>query len=267
MKKRLQRIFIFVIFMVSILALSCSTKDPTQPSTTLSTCSLVWQDDFSSNLSNRWRIANWTFDHNLCEFSSNMVTIENGALLLGVARKSINRGAFPEKPYWGGECYTAASYLYGKFETVMKPNAHPGMVASFFLMEGVYDVDNTLVDWYEVDIEFAGKTDEISFALHWMTDRVMQSSVKVVKLEFDAAEAFHKYAIEWTPTAIQFFIDDASVAIFDDPNILKEFQHQMSLHMNYWVSDYPDWVGQFHDIILPQQTAYDSIAYYKLVET
>jgi beta-glucanase (GH16 family) len=267
MNKRLERILSFLITTLFIMALSCSTKDPTQPSMTFSTCSLVWQDDFESNLSNRWRIADRTFDHNLCEFSSNMVTVENGALLLGVDIKSTTEGVFPEKPYWGGECYSASSYMYGRFETVMKPNSLPGLVTSFFLLEVVKDVDNSLFDWYEIDIEFAGKTDEISFALHWMTDRVKQSSVKVVKLDFDAAEAFHKYAIEWTPTSIQFIIDDASAAVFDDSDILKEFQHKMTLHMNYWVSDNAAWAGAFQESVLPQQTSYSSIAYYKLVET
>lgn len=266
MEKNLGKKIIRHILFFAFLAVSCSTSDPTQPGVATSACPLVWQDDFTSGLSNRWSIADWSFDHNLCEFSSNMVTVTDGLLWLGVARKSVNRGLFPEKPYWGGEVYTASSYLYGKFEAVMKPNAFPGMVASFFLMEAVNDTDGALVDWYEIDIEFAGKTNEISFALHWMENKVLKSSVKKAGLDFDAAKEFHKYTIEWTPTAVQFLVDDSSVAIFDDPAILKEFQHKMSLHMNYWVSDYADWVGAFHESILPQQTAYESVAYYQLVD-
>ncbi len=262
----MKKIF-FLFISIYLVVTSCSTNNPSQPGTTLSTCQLVWQDDFKSGLGNRWSIADWTFDNNLCEFGSNMVNVTDGVLYLGVARKSNNRGKFPQKPYWGAEVYTTSSYQYGRFETVMQPNSRHGMVASFFLMAGVYDVDNTLIDWYEIDIEFAGKTNEISFALHWMADKKLRSSVKQVKLDFDAAKEFHKYGIEWTPTAIQFLIDDESAAIFDDPDILKELQHPMSIHANYWVSNNPDWVGEFHDSILPQQTAYKSIAYYKLVET
>ena len=250
-----------------LMATSCSTKNPSQPGTTLSTCKLVWQDRFQSGLGNRWSVADWTFDHNLCEFSSNMVSVADGRLSLGVARKSINKGKYPQKPYWGAEVYTSSTFQYGRFETVMQPNSFPGMVTSFFLMAGVYDVDESLLDWYEIDIEFAGRTDEISFALHWMTDKKLQSTVKKVNLEFDAAKGFHTYGIEWTPTAIQFLIDGKAAAIFDDPAIMKELQHPMSIHANYWVSDNPDWVGEFHDSVLPQQTAYTSIAYYKLVET
>ena len=222
---------------------------------------LVWEDTFENGINSRWHVADWSFDNNLCEFNSRMVNLEENQLVLAISKKERD-GNYPNKPYWGAEVYTAERYQYGRFKVLLKPNSPPGVITSFFLMDGVYD-QGTLVDWFEIDIEFPGSTTTISYALHWMVNGELKSTSKSVHLGFDAAEALHEYLIEWTANSIEFLVDGTSSAIFNDRTVLNELQHPMSIHMNYWVSASAGWAGTFDDRKLPIRTIYDTIAYYK----
>lgn len=256
--------FCFFIICVSLILIDCdSDESVTTPQTGNSDFTLMWKDEFESSLGSRWNIANWTFGNNRCEFGRNMVSIDEGALHLGIARKVENRGKYPDKPYWGAEVYTSEEYQYGKFETVMQPLTPSGVVTSFFLMNGIYDPDGNMLDWFEIDIEFPGTTKRISYALHWFENGQLNSTAKEVELEFDASDAPHTYSIVWQPDSIAFFVDSTQTALFDNPNIMKQLQHPMSIHMNYWVSNSSAWVGPFYESVLPIQTVYESVAFYK----
>ncbi|MBN1559867.1 family 16 glycosylhydrolase [candidate division KSB1 bacterium] len=247
-----------------ILLSNCDSSSPTVPADEPS-CTLVWEETFDEGLGGRWRIADWTFDNNLCEFSSRMVNIEDDQLVLAISKKE-RGGSFADKPYWGAEIYTTAKYQYGLFKTLLKPNSPPGVITSFFLMDGVYEQD-VLVDWFEIDIEFPGSTTTISYALHWMVNGELKSTSTSVSLGFDAAVALHEYAIEWTASSIRFLVDGTVSATFNDATIMRELQHPMSIHMNYWVSASPAWAGAFDERKLPLRTIYDSVSYYKLTNT
>jgi beta-glucanase (GH16 family) len=250
-------LLVHLMFMSALLLPSCNKNAPTTKSDD-SSGKLLWTDDFDQ-LSERWRIADWTFANNLCEFSPKTVRATSGMLYLGIQKK-IESGSYPEKPYLGAEVYTTEEYLYGKFVVRMQPNSPPGVVTSFFLMNGVYD-DGELVDWFEIDIEFAGRTNSVSYALHWMTNGELHSTSQVVPLDFDAADAMHGYAIEWRADSIRFFVDDRLSATFEEATILQELQHPMSIHMNYWVSNSQGWVGEFDESRLPIKSSYDEVAY------
>ena len=254
----------WLLLTITVLV-NCNAPSPTDPNSDGPPCSLVWEENFDGPLGSRWKVADWTFDNNLCEFTSRMVSIAENQLTLAISKKE-SSGNFPDKPYWGAEIYTAEKYKYGKFVARLKPNSPSGVVTSFFLMDGVYDGD-VLVDWYEIDIEFPGKTTKVSYALHWMSDGALKSTSKEVALGFDASVALHEYTIEWTSTSIRFLVDGEASAAFTDSAILRELQHPMSVHMNYWVSNSSNWVGELDERRLPVRTIYDSISYYKLVST
>jgi beta-glucanase (GH16 family) len=260
----MKQFILYILPFSIIIMLHCDSSPPTAPTDALS-CTLVWEDIFDVELGGRWQIADWTFDNNLCEFSPRMVNIEADQLVLAISKKE-RGGAFADKPYWGAEIYTTARYQYGFFKTTLKPNSPPGVITSFFLMDGVYD-QGILVDWYEIDIEFPGSTTTVSYALHWMINGELKSTSKSVSLGFDASVALHEYTIEWTSQSIRFLVDGAISATFDDAVILTELRHPMSIHMNYWVSASAAWAGTFDERKLPLRTIYDSVAYYKLGST
>tara|TARA_R110000823_G_scaffold40022_3_gene106608 strand:- start:692 stop:1756 length:1065 start_codon:yes stop_codon:yes gene_type:complete len=114
---------------------------------------------------------------------------------------SVRRQASRSGPYTGGEMKTLETYGYGRYEVVMRPAKGSGLVSSFFTYTGAYD--GTAHD--EIDIEFLGlDTTRIHFN-YFRKGRTGASAT--FDLPFDAAEADHLYAFEWTAEGITWFVD------------------------------------------------------------
>ncbi|MFN3405210.1 MAG: family 16 glycosylhydrolase [Cytophagaceae bacterium] len=213
-----------------------------------------------------WYFADWTFETNLCEFTPSMATFENGKLQLKIDEKPAGTpGKFPSKPYFGAEYVSAEKYKYGRYIVNMKPQTPAGVVTSFFLSFIEWNANYTqALEWYEIDIEFAGRTDRVQFTLHWMDNTGQQMQSHTVNLGFDAAHGFHDWIIEWTPSFIKFYVDDNWLYTFDDPVLVKEQEHEQYIQMNNWISNSPGWVGTFNPSVLPVITEYDYLIYYQL---
>lgn len=220
---------------------------------------LQWTDEFD-NKTDRWTEADWTFAESECEFSKNNISFDGGQLKLELTEKGDDRGKYTEKPYWGGEYYSTQEYSYGKYVVKMKPNSPPGVVSSFFL------IHNDASDWREIDIEFPGKTNQVQYNVRWMEEgkTSIQDDEHLVDLGFDASEDFHEYTIEWTPEFISFLVDGKLSYQYTDPKIVNEIAEPMSVRMNYWISNSPEWAGSFNKSVLPLETYYDSVSYYEL---
>ncbi len=129
----------------------------------------------------------WSPDH---------ATLDGDGLTLSIARRPTRHN-----PYRAGEYQRIGRYGYGRYEVVMRAAKGSGLVSSFFTHTDSYFGD----PHDEIDIEFLGhKTRELS--VNFFTDGKTDEPV-VVPLSFDAAEAFHLYAFEWTPEAIRWFVD------------------------------------------------------------
>ena len=72
---------------------------------------------------------------------------------------------------------------------------------------------------------------------------------------------FHDFEIKWSRNAIIFMIDGKESHKFDNPAVMKELAHPMSVHMNYWISESVSWVGRFDPSSLPLSTFYDSVSF------
>ncbi|WP_162173771.1 family 16 glycosylhydrolase [Hyphomonas johnsonii] len=104
-------------------------------------------------------------------------------------------------PFTGAEMKTLKTYGYGRYEVVMRPAKGSGLVSSFFTYTGAYQ--GTAHD--EIDIEFLGKdTSRVHFNYFRKGRR---GEFATFDLPFDAAEADHVYAFEWTPDRITWFVD------------------------------------------------------------
>lgn len=107
----------------------------------------------------------------------------------------------PAKPYALAEVQVKGTYGYGRYEVIMRPAKGSGLVSAFFTYTGEHFGD----PHDEIDIEFVGyETDvvELNYFRNGKTGKYAH-----IKLPFDAAEADHLYAFDWTPEGISWYVD------------------------------------------------------------
>ena len=114
-----------------------------------------------------------------------------------IVRKDDN----PAAPYSMAEFRTHKFFGFGRYEAIMQPAKGSGLVSAFFTYTGPYAGD----PHDEIDIEFLGKdTTKVHFN-YFRNGR--KGNFASFDLPFDAAEAPHLYAFEWTPGGLTWFVD------------------------------------------------------------
>ncbi len=184
-----------------------------------------------------WNAANWTNGGMFnCGFLPDHVTFANGKMTI----KLDNQWSYG-KPYSSGEYRTNNTFGYGTFETSMKAVKKSGTVSSFFLYTGS--------PWDEIDVEILGKnTNQVQF--NYFVNGV-GGHEKVVDLGFDASAGLHRYAIEWGPGWINWYVDGAwkwgvNNAGLNAPYGAAMPSHPMQIMMNLWPGTGVDsWLGPF----------------------
>lgn len=164
--------------------------------------------------------------------------------------------SFAQKPYRGAELRTIQSYTYGRFEVRMKSAFGSGMLCSFF----TYHDQNPNAHWNEIDIEILGRyTNEVQFntITPGAVNHVFRHTAK-----FNPHQAFHVYAIEWTPDYVAWQVDGYEVHRQTEPHI-QTLQYAQKIMMNIWQPIYEDWVGVFNPDTLPFYAYYDWVKCYQ----
>jgi len=100
-----------------------------------------------------------------------------------------------------------AMVRYGRFEVEMRPADVSGVVSAFFL----YRFD----PWQEIDLEFVGNdTTRVLLNVYYnpgddgdLYNYGHYGTPVSIDLGFDAADAVHRYAIEWDADEIRWFVD------------------------------------------------------------
>jgi GR25 family glycosyltransferase involved in LPS biosynthesis len=198
----------------------------------------------------QWLPRKDTFTDNLAMFRPSNVEFRSGiGAVLSVKRESI-----------GVRDYTAASlcsqdqYLFGKFEATIQASNVPGVVTGLFLHRNS--------PRQEIDIEIAGnRTDRLLINVFYNPggeganfDYGYRGAPSYIEIGFDASNASHRFAIEWSPNEIRWLVDDNLVhkrAIWDPtpiPNL------PMTLHVNSWVTRSTQLAGRINDRRLPTAT-------------
>ncbi len=161
------------------------------------------------------------------------------------------------KPYRGAEYRTKDKFRYGRFEVRMKSAQVSGMLASFFTFHDstTFSSDN----WNELDIEIMGRhDDQVQFNAitpgesHHLHEQLV---------EFNPHEAFHIYAIEWTPHYVAWWVDSVEIYRQTGDHVQTLFRGQ-KLMMNIWQPVYEDWAGAFSESSLPVYAYYDWVRVY-----
>lgn len=209
------------------VGLSASAFDRLKSSTEPS---VRFEDNLNDIQSTRWLLRNDTFPGNLGLFRpANVSQLSSGGLLLTVIEeplgvRSLSAAAMSSRD----------SFLFGRFEASLQATNVPGLVTGFFLHR-----DSPR---QEIDVEIAGnRPDRLLLNVFYNPgsegakfDYGYRGTPVSIPLGFDASKATHRFAIEWEPCEIRWFVDGELVhrrAIWA-PTPIPHLP--MTLHINTW---------------------------------
>ncbi len=181
-----------------------------------------------------------------CVWSRDAVRVEDGHLIL-----EISEGA---DGLQCGEIQSRSEFGYGTFEVRMRTGAGSGLNAAFFTYIGpVHDRTHE-----EIDVEILLRDPE-TVTFNSFVDGVPHNG-GTAPLTARSDDAFHSYAMHWTPDGITWFVDGRQVhqTALDTP--LPE--PPQKIYASLWGSDtLIDWMGPFDAASLPVRLEIDWIAF------
>jgi hypothetical protein len=177
-----------------------------------------------------WKKLDTTFPCNNAVFQPANVEFKNGATVLNLKEEAVGG-----KNYSAGSAATVSDqFLYGRFEVELKPAKSSGVLTAFFL----YRFD----PWQEIDLEFLGKdTTKLLINVFYnpgdtgaLYNYGYRGTPVLVDLGFDAASAFHRYAVEWDPKELRWFVDGKLVHVRPAGKPTPIPHLPMRVHINVW---------------------------------
>ncbi|NJC26249.1 glycoside hydrolase family 16 protein [Neolewinella antarctica] len=158
------------------------------------------------------------------------------------------------------------SFRYGRIETRAKLPAGQGVWPAFWMLgDNIDEAQWPLAG--EIDIlEYVGRSPgEIFTTLHTKANHGNNASTKTTRFK-DIEVGFHRYAAEWTPQMITFFVDDQLVFTFA-PEKRSEavwpFDQEFYLLLNVAIGG--NYGGpEVDDSIFPQEFTIDYVRVYAL---
>ena len=231
-------------------------------STRIGSFDLLHEDNLKIIDAAFWDRLGTTFFSNLAVFApENIIMVEGGGIKLRLMKndktvKGYTAGSIATKDAHG------ARFLYGRFETVMKPAKVSGVITAFFL----YRFD----PWQEIDTEFLGRdTTRILLNVFYnpgeegnLYNYGYRGTPVLVDLGFDAAAEFHRYAVEWDTDEIRWFVDDRLVHVRKAGYPTPIPHLPMRFHVNAWPICSRELAGPFDTGALPADAEIKSISIY-----
>jgi len=211
---------------------------------------IKFQDNFKIIDINRWFLREDTFTDNLALFRrSNIRHFNESGITLEVKKEPLG-----VREYSAAALTSQNQYLYGRFEATIKASNVPGIVTGFFLHR-----DSPK---QEIDIEITGnKTDRLVINVYYNPgnagakfDYGYRGSAQYINLGFDASKAEHRFAIEWSPSEISWFVDTCLVYTRAEWNPTPIPNLPMALHINSWPSRSKEFTGRLNNKCLPSNT-------------
>lgn len=194
-----------------------------------------------------WAARSDTFTSNLALFRPSNVE-HNG---LDGAKIHIRRENLGVRKYSAGALTSHAEFLYGRFEATLTASDVPGVITGFFLHRNS--------PHQEIDIEILGcRPDRLLVNVFYNPgspgdkfDYGYRGCPSLIDLGFDASKGRHRYAIEWSPCEIRWFVDDLLVHRRDlwAPTPIPHLP--MKLHFNAWPSRASRFAGRLSNRALP----------------
>ncbi len=215
-----------------------------------------FEDDLARAHSARWLLRNDTFPGNLGLFRPANVTAESGVgLSLTVIQEPLGVRNFS-----AASISSRGAFLYGRFEATLQATNVSGLVTGFFLHR-----DSPR---QEIDVEITGnRPDRLLVNVFYNPgpegakfDYGYRGTPVAIPLEFDASEAAHRFAIEWDPCEIRWFIDGELVHHRAAWNPTPIPNLPMTLHVNTWPTRSRELAGRLALRSLPASAIVRSIA-------
>lgn len=246
----------------------CGMMVPRQEAGKAAGRTLLWADEFDGSTldTSAWNYELGDGCPDLCGWGNNERqlytrsnhTISNGLLTIKVAR---NDGVYTSTRITTKD---KREFQYGRVEARAKLPKGDGIWPAFWMLGGNIDE----VGWPrcgEIDVlEYVGRRPgEVFTTLHTEAGHGDNGASKTTPFA-DIEEGFHRYAAEWTPRRITFFVDDQMVYTFDPKKRTEAvwpFDQPFYLLLNVAVG------GKFggpevDDTIFPQEFIVDYIRVY-----
>jgi hypothetical protein len=189
-----------------------------------------FEDDLVDAQSARWLLRNDTFPGNLGLFRPANVTAQSGVgLSLAVLQEPLG-----VRNLSAAAISSRDSFLYGRFEATLQATSVSGLVTGFFLHR-----DSPR---QEIDIEITGNRPTRLLVNVFYNpgaegakfDYGYRGTPTAIPLGFDASRAPHRFAIEWDPCELRWFVDGRLVHRRAEWNPTPIPNLPMMLHVNTW---------------------------------
>lgn len=165
-----------------------------------------------------------------------------------------------DRPYRSGAFASSRSYCHGRFEADIRAAPGSGLVTGFFL--------HRAGPRQEIDIELTGD-DPCSMLVNVYFNPGdegaemgfgYRGSPCRIDLGFDATADVHRYAIDWRPDRITWFVDDRPVHERGgwDPTPIPHLP--MRLHANLWVPRSQELAGRLDERVLPSSAWFRNVS-------
>ena len=202
-----------------------------------------------------WSARSDTFTGNLALFRPLNVEFDG----VGGATLHVRREELGVREYSAGALSSHANFLFGRFESTFQASNVPGVITGFFLHRNS--------PHQEIDIEIAGNVPNRLLVNVFYNpgdegaqfDYGYRGAPSQIELGFDASKGMHRYAIEWTPCEIRWWVDDCLVhrRVLWNPTPIPHLP--MKLHVNTWPSRSTQLAGRLNTRQLPAMTRVQSI--------
>ncbi|RRN64290.1 glycosyl hydrolase family protein [Caulobacter sp. 602-1] len=202
-----------------------------------------------------WSARTDTFTGNLALFRPSNVEYDD----VGGATIYVRQENLGARQFSAGALSSHAEHCFGRFEATFQASNAPGVVTGFFLHRNS--------PHQEIDIEIAGNLPNRLLVNVFYNpggpgakfDYGYRGSPSYIELGFDASKGLHRYAIEWTPSEIRWFVDDLLVhrRVLWDPTPIPHLP--MKLHFNTWPSRASQLAGRLNTRRLPAMAQVQSI--------
>jgi len=196
---------------------------------------LVWEDQFDGgNLKDRWNFetgCSGNGNNELQCYTDNRAENarqENGILTITARREWWGDGVNPDKQFTSSRMTTKANWLHGKFEMRARLPKGKHLWPAFWMMPARSEYGG----WPrsgEIDImEYRGQRPTnvlgtLHFGAEW--NQKGEAGTGERGYPFDFSQDFHTFALDWSPTQIQWLVDD-------------QVYHTETLQRNFWPSFY-----------------------------
>ena len=203
----------------------------------------------------RWSARSDTFTGNLALFRPQNVEFDE----LGSAILYVRREELGVRQFSAGALSSHAKYLFGRFESTFQASNVPGVITGFFLHRNS--------PHQEIDVEIAGNMPNRLLVNVFYNpgdegaqfDYGYRGAPSHIELGFDASKGMHRYAIEWTPYEVRWWVDHRLVhrRVLWDPTPLPHLP--MNLHVSTWPSRSSQLAGRLNTRRLPAMIHVQSI--------